>query len=89
MNNLTLIGLLALLWESGIIGIFVLACIVAFLWEKFNEIIITIVIVSVLVLLLKYVFQYCKEDKTPKTPEELERINNLEKVREWSKRNKC
>lgn len=92
MDIFTLIGfcfLLAALWESRIIPIFILACIVAFLWEKFNELIITIVIVSGLVLLLKYIFQDNKEDKAPKTPEELERLKNLEKVREWSRRNKC
>lgn len=92
MDIFTLIGfsiLLAILWKSRIIPLFILACIVAFLWEKFNVIIITIFILAGLTLLLKYVFYDCKEDKTPKTLEELERLKNLEKVREWSRRNKC
>lgn len=103
MDIFTLIGccfLLAILWNSGIIPLFILACIIAFLWEKFNEVIITIITLSVLVLLLKYVvqilgymlFQDPKNDKTteiPKTVKEQELENNLEKVREWSRRNKC
>ena len=60
MDILTLIGcciLLVILWESGILGIFIFACIVVFVWEKCSEIIITILFLSGLVLVLKYVFQ--------------------------------
>lgn len=89
MEFFQIMAILAILWESGIIGIFILACIVVFLWEKFNVILITIFILAGLILLLKYIFYDCKDDKTPKTPEELERLKNLEKVREWSRRNKC
>lgn len=103
MDIFTLIGLsvlLVFLWESGIIGMFILACVLVFLWEKFNAIILTVVVLSALVLILKYVFQIfgymlfqgSKKDKTtetPKTIKEQELENNLEKVREWSRRNKC
>ena len=92
--------ILYFLWNSGIIPFTILACIFIFLWEKFNDIIITVITLSVLVLLLKYVFQILgymlfqgsKKDKTteiPKTVKEQELENNLEKVREWSRRNKC
>ena len=60
MDIFTLIGLsilLVFLWESGIIGMFILACVLVFLWEKFNAIILTVVVLSALVLILKYVFQ--------------------------------
>ena len=77
MDIFTLIGLailLAFLWESGIIGLFALTCVLVFLWEKFNAIILTILVLSALVLMLKYVFQVlgymslqdCTKNKTPK-----------------------
>ena len=92
--------ILFFLWNSGIIPFTILVCIFVFLWEKFNETIITVVVLSVLVLLLKYVFQIfgymlfqgSKKDKTTETPntiKEQELQNNLKKVREWSRRNKC
>lgn len=103
MEILALMGyalILYFLWNSGIIPFTILACIFIFLWEKFNEIIITVITLSVLVLLLKYVFQIfgymlfqgSKKDKSaeiPKTVKEQELENNLEKVREWSRLNKC
>lgn len=97
MDIFTLIGwciLLAILWESGIIGIFIFACIVVFVWEKCSEIIITVLFLSGLVLLLKYVFQAfrfqgCEKENKFKTAEEKELEENLNKVREWSRRNKC
>lgn len=97
MDILTFIGCcisLTILWESGILGIFIFACIVVFVWEKCSEIIIIILLLSGLVLLLKYVLQgfgfqnYEKENK-PKTDKETELEENLNKVREWSRRNKC
>lgn len=100
MDIFTLIGLailLVLLWESGIIGWFILACVLVFLWEKFNAIILTVVVLSALVLILKYVFQVLgymfiqgsTKNKTPKNAKEQELEENLKKVREWSRRNKC
>lgn len=100
MDIFTLIGLailLAFLWESGIIGLFALTCVLVFLWEKFNAIILTILVLSALVLMLKYVFQVlgymflqgCTKNKTPKNAKEQELEENLKKVREWSRRNKC
>lgn len=100
MDIFTLIGfsvLLVFLWESGIIGMFILACVLVFLWEKFNAIILTVVALSALVLILKYVFQVlgymfiqgCTKNKTPKNAKEQELEENLNKTREWSRRNKC
>lgn len=97
MDILTLISLcvlLVILWESGILGIFIFACIVVFVWEKCSEIIITVFLLSGLVLLLKYVFQAfifqsCEKENKSKTVEEKELEENLNKVREWSRRNKC
>ena len=92
MDILTLIGLsilLAFLWESGIIGVFVFACIVVFVWEKFNVIILIIFGLSVLGLILKYVFQNSAVNNVPKSVKEQELEDNLKKVREWSRRSKC
>ncbi|DAB21873.1 TPA: hypothetical protein CPT94_06695 [Candidatus Gastranaerophilales bacterium HUM_22] len=100
MDIFTLIGLsilLVFLWESGIIGMFILACVLVFLWEKFNAIILTVVVLSALVLILKYVFQVlgymfiqgCTKNKNPKNAKEQELEENLNKIREWSRRNKC
>lgn len=41
--------ILFFLWNSGIIPFTILVCIFVFLWEKFNETIITVVVLSVLV----------------------------------------
>lgn len=94
LNLICCVILLAILWESGIIGVFIFACIVVFVWEKCSEIIITILVLTGLVLFLKYVFQDfgfqgCEKENKPKTDEEKELEENLNKVREWSKRNKC
>ncbi len=92
MDILTLIGLsilLVFLWKSGIIGVFVFACIVVFVWEKFNVIILIILGLSVLGLILKYVFQNSAVNNVPKSAKEQELEDNLKKVREWSRRSKC
>lgn len=89
MEFFQIMAILAILWESGIIGIFILACIVVFLWEKFKIVILLLVgLMSVFYLWILYAKNKNKSI-TPKTPEELERLKNLEKVRKWSRRNKC
>ncbi len=89
MEFFALIGctfLLLSLWDSGIIPLFIFVCICVFIWEKFK------IVILLLVGLLSIWIIYNKNKDiniAPKTPEELERLNNLEKVRGWSRRNKC
>ena len=91
MGIFTLIGftfLLLSLWDSGIIPLFIFVCICVFIWEKFK-----IVILLLGLSVIFYLWIIYNKNKNiniaPKTPEELERLKNLEKVREWSRRNKC
>ncbi len=89
MGFLQIIALLAILWESGIIQLFILVCICIFIWEKFR--VILLLLLGILLIFYFWLLYSKTKNKnvTPKTPEELERIKNLEKVREWSRRNKC
>ncbi len=89
MDIITLIGyciLLAILWQSGIIGIFILACVAVFLWEKFK---IAIILSAVLFGLYLCTIYRRNEKISHKTPKEQEWENYLNKIREWSRRNKC
>ena len=58
--------------------------------EHFHEIIIITLVLSGLVLFLKYVFfRNSTKDRLPNPTKSLELEENLKKVREWRRRNKC
>ena len=89
MEIFTLIGfaiLLALLCKSGIVGIFILACVAVFLWEKFK---IAIILSAILFGLYLCIIYRRNKKISHKTPKEQEWENYLNKIREWSRRNKC
>lgn len=69
--------------------IILLACLVVFLWEyKIIQVfsILAIIVVGI-IHLRKYLLQ--NEKYKNETPEERKKREELEKVREWSKRNNC
>lgn len=72
-----------------IIVIILLACLVTFLWEYkiIQSLSILAIIVFVIIYLRKYLLQ--NEKYKNETPEELKKRKELEKVRDWSRRNKC
>lgn len=65
------------------------ACLIVFLWEhKIIQILSILAIIGVgIIHLRKYLLQ--NEKYKNETPEEQKKIEELEKVREWSRRNKC
>lgn len=81
MDSFTLSVLLAFLWESGIIWMFILACVLVFLWEKFKIAIILFLILSA-VMVGYYIWSIA-------TKADRKQREELEKIREWSRRNKC
>lgn len=90
MEFFTLMGcafLLLFLWDSGFIPLFIFACICVFIWEKFK--IVILLLVGLLSIFYLWIFYNKNKSIAPKTPEDLERLKNLEKIREWSRRNKC
>lgn len=58
--------------------------------KHFHEIIIITLVLSAIVLFLKYIFfKNITKDRLYKPAKKTELEENLKKVREWSRRNKC
>lgn len=89
MDIATLIGLCALLtilWESGIIPAFIVVCVIIFLWKHYViQIVLTIALIGTALGIVILQQERYKNEK----PEERKKREELEKVREWSRRNNC
>lgn len=89
MDIITLIGyciLLAILWESGIIGIVIIACIIAFLWE--SKIIQWLLIITGIVIAIIVTIEHLIKIKKYKneTPQErAERLKTEQMIEDWRK----
>lgn len=92
MDIVTLIGLCALLtilWESGIIPAVIAVCVIILLWKYYViQIVLMIALMgTALGIIGKHLLQ--QERYKKETPEERKQREDLEKIREWSRRNKC
>ena len=75
-----------------ILIIFVSSLLVSFveMFKHFHEIIIITLVLSAVVLFLKYIFfRNIAKDRLYKPAKETELEENFKKVKEWSRRNKC
>ncbi|CCY62885.1 unknown [Clostridium sp. CAG:967] len=86
MDIFTLSVLLAFLWESGIIGIVVIACIVAFLWESkiIQWLLISTGIVIAIIATIEHLIKIEKyKNETPQ--ERAERLKTEQMIENWRK----
>lgn len=86
MGNLVIAILLAILWESGIIPLFFLACLVVFLWEY--KIIQWLLIITVIVIAIIAIIEHlikAEKYKNETLQERAERLKTEQMIEDWRK----
>lgn len=92
MDFFNILGLAYLFSKGGsgclpLIIIIILACIIVFIFENFLKIIMGIVILITLSLGIAFIVDHLKYKN--ESPEDKKKREELEKIKEWSRRNKC